>query len=141
MSNEYAQLMESQAKSAGARLLAMCKRTQAHREAAEALLDQARELEKSALERYDQTKRDFTRLRVMRDDPTVLVRMFGPNSYVYHDAENPCGWVRDRTRYERRLWGEAAADGYSACSSCGWSVDQRAKKAAARRATQTAKAS
>ena len=98
-------------------------------ETAQAARDSAVALEQKANARYLAMKARLGKLKRMRHDPAVLVRVIGPNVTRYHDADEPCGWVRDPDRYERWLWGEAKAAGYEPCTSCGFRADRRAKAA------------
>lgn len=67
------------------------------------------------------------KLAKWRDDPVVLVRTRGPNRYAFHDGEKTCGHVRDLSRYEERLWGQAKDQGYSPCHICGYLAEVKGK--------------
>lgn len=62
----------------------------------------------------------------MANDPVVLVRNYGVGQ-VYHSARRPCGKANRRYAMEMP-WGEAKAQGYEACSFCGWYADRDAEE-------------
>lgn len=66
------------------------------------------------------------KLLVMQDDPAVLVRNYGANVTVYHDASGACGWVGFPGGFSKILLTEANERGLRPCSSCGYLVGRAA---------------
>ena len=92
----------------------------------ESALEGLRSLKTDLEETLQRANRDLSELNLMREDPVVLIRDTGAGGYAYHDAERPCGWVRDRANYVTMLWGVARNQGFTACTSCGWRPDHLA---------------
>jgi len=71
-------------------------------------------------------RKELDALDPMREDPVVVVRVYGKYCDVYHSVVRPCGWVpRSAIReapgsgYVKYLLGEAKARGKRPCRSCG----------------------
>lgn len=85
---------------------------------------------KSRLKRFD---RRLENLDEWTDEPVVLIRTSagGYGLPVYHDSEEPCGYMWRRANFEAMLLAEAEDAGHRACSACGWKAKRRRIKAAA----------
>lgn len=111
-------------------------KTNAQIRLAEKALAGMREVRKGLEDRIERYGNALDDLNLMREDPPVLVRITGKGSYAYHDADEPCGWVRDESHYEAVLWGEARAAGKTPCTSCGHRADRIARQSSRRRGAE-----
>jgi hypothetical protein len=76
----------------------------------------------------DRLEKDLSKLDLRREDPVVWRRTTpGPRPAAFHSTLD-CGWVRDHSHYEPLLWSEAKDAGMGPCVSCGWGVENEARK-------------